>query len=126
MPLLQLKTIAPWDGLCWVGTNSGLFRYDAAARSWSRFAVERTQLDVSIDSLVVEGDLLLVGYAKLSATFNLKTRTWMTGVTPVADAVEAVAPPVEKSATSLNLMAMVLIAVLVLGIVIFAVRRKFN
>ena len=119
----NISAIAPWANLCWVGTDSGLFRYDAAASSWSRFAIERTHLNVPVDSLTVEGDLLQVGYSGKTASFNLKTRTWQAAViAPPAEAVPVAAPAPESAPSKIYIpIAIVLIA---LTCAIVAIRRK--
>jgi hypothetical protein len=82
IPDLQITSVAPWGSLCWIGTNSGLFRFDAQALSWSRFAIARTELSVEIDSMKIVGETLLIEYAGKSASFNLKTRTWLSAAAP--------------------------------------------
>ncbi|MFT5130560.1 MAG: prepilin-type processing-associated H-X9-DG protein [Rhodothermales bacterium] len=121
IPDLELTAIAPWESLCWVGSSSGLFRYDAKALSWSRFAIERTHVDVPVDTLTLDGDLLQVGFAEKSTTFNLKTRSWQTAVVPPPEAVPETVELARETKPSFLVIVLVL---LVLGVTIFAFRRR--
>jgi hypothetical protein len=98
MPDLRITAIAPWDSLCWVGTSSGLFRFDAQARSWSRFAIDRTELNAKVDSLTIDGDSLQVSYGANSARFDLKTRTWLSAAVeaPAEQEPDTAAVPVDS------------------------------
>jgi prepilin-type processing-associated H-X9-DG protein len=126
MPDLQLTAVAPWGDLCWVGSSSGLFRYDAKARSWSRFAIARTDLDVPVDSLAIEGELLLVGYAAAkSARFNLETRTWLAAaVVPTASAAAPVSEAAPQAKVNVSMLLVAGLFVLLLAIAIIASRRR--
>jgi hypothetical protein len=92
-PDLQLTAIAPQETLCWVGTDAGLMRFDPGTQVWSRFAIDRTQLEVLVDALNIADGKLTVHFAAKSAIFDLATRTWLAQSTaPVAESVTNLPP----------------------------------
>ena len=131
MPDLRITAIAPWDSLCWVGTSSGLFRFDGQARSWCRFAIDRTELNAKVGGLAIDGDTLRVSYGANSATFDLKTRSWRSASVeaPAEQEPDTTAAPVE-SAPPLSVLQqnkgvlMLLLGLLVITCVVQLTRKK--
>jgi hypothetical protein len=126
-PGLKLTAIAAQKTICWVGTDAGLMRFDPGTQVWSRFAIDRSHLDVPIDGLEIADGKLTVRFGAESANFDLTTRCWLAQTAqPLAEFASEPASEAAPRAKGFSLTMAVIagIAAIVLLLAGFLILRK--
>jgi hypothetical protein len=96
-------------------------RFQPRRRAWSRFAIDREHLNVSVDALANEDGVLVVGFgAGREARFDLNERRWLTAsiVTPAAAVVAVAVPPQAGPTVTWVMLAAAALVLLVSGMLL--------
>jgi Leucine-rich repeat (LRR) protein len=113
---IELRAASAWGGECWVASDQGLLRFSPRTRAWSRFAIDRRHLDVSVDTLAISQGVLVVGFAHTQeARFDLSKRRWLSAPAPVPAAVAVASVPTAAPARKLSWVFVISVGLILLG-----------